>query len=136
MARYIAKNLVAAGLADRVEVQLAYAIGVADPVSVHVETFGTEKVDPALLPGLVRDHFKLTPKGIIESLDLQKADLPEDGGLRPLRAPSRRVHVGEDRQGRGARRRGRALRPDEGLTRREPGPRTAICGLRIGIMKT
>jgi S-adenosylmethionine synthetase len=72
MARYVAKNLVAAGLADRVEVQLAYAIGVADPVSVHVETFGTEKVDPAKLPQLVRDHFKLTPKGIIESLDLRR----------------------------------------------------------------
>ncbi len=70
MARYIAKNLVAAGLADRVEVQLAYAIGVADPVSVYVDTFGTEKVDPARLPGLVREHFRLTPKGIIESLDL------------------------------------------------------------------
>ena len=72
MARYVAKNLVAAGLADRVEVQFAYAIGVADPVSVHVETFGTAKVDPAKLPGLVRDHFKLTPKGIIESLDLRR----------------------------------------------------------------
>ena len=72
MARYVAKNLVAAGLADRVEVQLAYAIGVADPVSVHVETFGTAKIDPAKLPQLVRDHFKLTPKGIIESLDLRR----------------------------------------------------------------
>lgn len=72
MARYIAKNLVAADLADRVEVQLAYAIGVADPVSVFVETFGTAKVDPAILPGLVRDHFRLTPKGIIEMLDLKR----------------------------------------------------------------
>ena len=72
MARHVAKNLVAAGLADRVEVQLAYAIGVADPVSVHVETFGTSKVDPSKFPGLVRDHFKLTPQGIIQSLDLRK----------------------------------------------------------------
>ena len=72
MARYIAKNLVAAGLADRVEVQLAYAIGVADPVSVHVDTFGTAKVDEKKLPQLVRDHFKLTPKGIIDSLDLRR----------------------------------------------------------------
>src|SRR5512138_2476442 len=72
MARYIAKNLVAAGLADRTEVQLAYAIGVADPVSVFVETFGTGKVDPAILPSLVRDHFRLTPKGIIEALDLRR----------------------------------------------------------------
>ena len=70
MARYVAKNLVAAGLADRVEVQLAYAIGVAEPVSVHVETFGTGKVDPAKLPVLVREHFKLTPRGIIQALDL------------------------------------------------------------------
>lgn len=72
VARYIAKNLVAAGLADRVEVQLAYAIGVADPVSVHVDTFGTAKVDEKLLPGLVREHFMLTPKGIMESLDLRR----------------------------------------------------------------
>ena len=72
MARYVAKNIVAAGLADKVEVQLAYAIGVADPVSVSVDTFGTAKVDPALLPRLVRDHVKLTPKGIIDLLDLRR----------------------------------------------------------------
>ena len=72
MARHIAKNVVAAGLAERCEVQLAYAIGVAEPVSVLVETFGTEKVNPAIIPDLVRSHFKLTPKGIIESLDLRR----------------------------------------------------------------
>ncbi len=72
VARYIAKNIVAAGLADRCEVQLAYAIGVAEPVSVLVETFGTHKVDPAIIPGLVRSHFKLTPKGIIDSLKLRR----------------------------------------------------------------
>jgi len=72
MARHIAKNVVAAGLADRCEVQLAYAIGVADPVSVLVETFGTEKVDPAIIPDLIRAHFKLTPRGIIESLNLRR----------------------------------------------------------------
>jgi S-adenosylmethionine synthetase len=72
MARYVAKNIVAAGLADRCEVQLAYAIGVADPVSVLVETFGTGKVDEAKLEELVRKNFSLTPKGIIESLDLRK----------------------------------------------------------------
>jgi S-adenosylmethionine synthetase len=72
MARHIAKNIVAAGLADRCEVQLAYAIGVADPVSVLVETFGTGKVDSATLSDLVRAHFKLTPKGIIESLNLRR----------------------------------------------------------------
>jgi S-adenosylmethionine synthetase len=72
MARHIAKNIVAAKLADRCEVQLAYAIGVADPVSVRVDTFGTEKVDPEILPDLIRAHFKLTPRGIIESLDLRR----------------------------------------------------------------
>ena len=72
VARYIAKNIVAAGLADRCEVQLAYAIGVAEPVSILVETFGTCKVDPALISDLVRAHFKLTPKGIIDSLKLRR----------------------------------------------------------------
>lgn len=70
MARYIAKNLVAAGVANRVEVQLAYAIGVAEPVSVMVETFGTGKVDHAALEKMIRKHFQLTPRGIIQSLDL------------------------------------------------------------------
>ena len=72
MARYIAKNIVASGLADRCEVQLAYAIGVADPVSVLVDTFGTGKVDSGKLEDLVRANFKLTPKGIIESLNLRR----------------------------------------------------------------
>ena len=72
MARYIAKNCVAAGLADRVQVQLAYAIGIADPVSVLVETFGTGKIEEAMISSLVREHFELTPKGIIESLDLRR----------------------------------------------------------------
>jgi S-adenosylmethionine synthetase len=72
MARHIAKNIVAAGLADRCEVQLAYAIGVADPVSVLVDTFGTGKVDTPIISDLIRAHFKLTPKGIIESLNLRR----------------------------------------------------------------
>jgi S-adenosylmethionine synthetase len=72
MARYIAKNIVAAGLAERCEVQLAYAIGVAEPVSVLVDTFGTGTVESAKLQELVRANFKLTPKGIIESLDLRR----------------------------------------------------------------
>jgi S-adenosylmethionine synthetase len=72
MARHIAKNIVASGLADRCEVQLAYAIGIADPVSVLVDTFGTCRVDPAILPDLIRSHFKLTPKGIIDSLKLRR----------------------------------------------------------------
>ena len=72
MARHIAKNIVAAGLADRCEVQLAYAIGVAEPVSVLVDTFGTGKVETPIISDLVRAHFKLTPKGIIESLNLRR----------------------------------------------------------------
>src|SRR5687768_8740855 len=72
MARYVAKNIVAAGLAERCTVQLAYAIGVAEPVSVLVDTHGTGKVDEAKLSEAVRKHFALTPKGIIESLDLRR----------------------------------------------------------------
>lgn len=72
MARYIAKNIVAAGIAEKCQVQLAYAIGVAEPVSVYVETFGTCKIDEDLIPDMVRSHFQLTPKGIIESLNLQR----------------------------------------------------------------
>ena len=72
MARYIAKNCVAAGLAERVQVQLAYAIGVADPVSVLVDTFGTGKIGEERLSALVREHFSLTPKGIIETLALRR----------------------------------------------------------------
>ena len=72
MARYIAKNIVAAGLAERCEVQLAYAIGVADPVSVLVDTFGTEKIDANLIPDLVRANFKLKPREIIETLNLRR----------------------------------------------------------------
>jgi S-adenosylmethionine synthetase len=72
MARHIAKNVVAAGLADRCEVQLAYAIGVAEPVSVLIDTFGTAKIDEDKIAELVRANFKLTPKGIIESLNLRR----------------------------------------------------------------
>jgi S-adenosylmethionine synthetase len=72
MARHIAKNVVAAGLADRAEVQLAYAIGVADPVSVAVDAFGTGKVGEERIVELIREHFPLTPKGIIEHLDLRR----------------------------------------------------------------
>jgi S-adenosylmethionine synthetase len=72
MARYVAKNIVAAGLAERCQVQLAYAIGVAEPVSVYVDTFGTGAVDDEKISELVRGHFKLTPRGIIETLDLRR----------------------------------------------------------------
>jgi S-adenosylmethionine synthetase len=72
MARYIAKNIVAAGLASRAEVQLAYAIGVAEPVSVMVDTFGTAAIPEEKITELVRQNFSLTPKAIIETLDLRK----------------------------------------------------------------
>ena len=72
MARYIAKNVVAAGLASKAEVQLAYAIGVAEPVSVMAETFGTAAVPEEKITELIRENFKLTPKGIIEALDLRR----------------------------------------------------------------
>jgi S-adenosylmethionine synthetase len=72
MARHIAKNIVAAGLAEKAEVQLAYAIGVAEPVSVLVETFGTGKLSETKLTELVRKNFSLTPKAIIESLNLRR----------------------------------------------------------------
>lgn len=72
MGRYVAKNIVAAGLADQCEVQLAYAIGVADPVSIRVDTFGTAKIAESRIEELVREHFPLTPKGIIEHLKLRR----------------------------------------------------------------
>ncbi|MEK6677908.1 MAG: methionine adenosyltransferase [Nitrospirota bacterium] len=72
MARYVAKNIVAAGIADKCEVQFAYAIGVADPVSIFVDTFGTGKIPMEKIVKLIRENFKLTPKGMIESLDLRK----------------------------------------------------------------
>ena len=72
MARYVAKNLVAAGVASRCEVQLAYAIGVAEPVSVHVNTFGTGRIEDERIVELIRANFKLTPKAIIEQLDLRR----------------------------------------------------------------
>jgi S-adenosylmethionine synthetase len=70
--RYVAKNIVAAGLAQRCEIQIAYAIGVAKPVSIHIETFGTEKIPVDRIIELVEQYFELTPRGIIEALDLLK----------------------------------------------------------------
>ena len=72
MARHVAKNIVASGLADRCEVQLAYAIGVSEPVSVHVDTEGTGKIEDARLCELAREFFPLTPRGIIDYLDLRR----------------------------------------------------------------
>ena len=71
-ARYIAKNIVAAGLADKCEIQLAYAIGVAEPVSINVETFGTGKIDEELLSELIRKHFPTKPHDILEVLNLRR----------------------------------------------------------------
>jgi len=89
-ARWVAKNLVKAGLARRCEVQLAYAIGVAEPVSVRVDTFGTSSLDEATLSKLVYKHFDLTPRGIIDALDL----------LRPIyRATSYHGHFGREDSG-------------------------------------
>ena len=70
--RYVAKNIVAAGLADKCEIQVAYAIGVAEPVSIHVETFGTGKIADDRIEQLIAKHFDLTPRGIIHHLDLLK----------------------------------------------------------------
>jgi S-adenosylmethionine synthetase len=72
MGRYIAKNLVAAGVAERLEVQIAYAIGVPDPVSIFVDSFGTGKISEDKIVSLIRKHFALTPKAIIEALDLRR----------------------------------------------------------------
>ena len=71
-ARYVAKNLVAAGFADKMEIQLSYAIGVAQPTSVMVDTFGTGKVSEALITEIIRDKFDLRPAGIIQMLDLRR----------------------------------------------------------------
>jgi S-adenosylmethionine synthetase len=71
-ARYVAKNLVAAGLADRCEIQVSYAIGVAEPTSITVDTFGTGKIDENRLTALVREHFDLRPRGLVKMLDLLK----------------------------------------------------------------
>lgn len=71
-ARYVAKNVVAAGLADKCEIQLAYAIGVAQPVSIMVETFGTAKIEETAIAALINKHFDLRPAGIIKSLDLRR----------------------------------------------------------------
>lgn len=70
--RYVAKNIVAAGLADKCEIQVSYAIGVAEPTSISINTFGTNKVDEEVIASLVREHFDLRPRGIIEMLDLRK----------------------------------------------------------------
>ena len=71
-ARYVAKNIVAAGIADRCEIELAYAIGVAEPVSIFVDTFGTGKIDDEKIVDLIRRNFELRPAGIIDMLNLRR----------------------------------------------------------------
>ena len=107
MGRYIAKNVVAAGLASRCEVQIAYAIGVADPVSVMVDTFGTGVVAEEKIAAAIRKVFGLKPREITGRARPAAADLREDRRLRPLRPLREVLHVGADGQGRGARRRRR-----------------------------
>ncbi len=89
-ARYVAKNIVAAGLADRCEIQVSYAIGVAEPTSITIETFGTAKIDEDKISELVRDHFDLRPRGLIKMLDL----------LRPIYSPTAAYgHFGRENEG-------------------------------------
>ena len=116
MARYVAKNLVAAGLARRVEVQLAYAIGVAEPVSVMVDSFGTGTIPDEQMTDLIRAVFSLTPRGIIESLDLR----------RPIYRPTAAFgHFGRSRADLhlGATDKAEALRKEAGSRAREVGAR-------------
>ena len=106
----MAKNIVAAGLADRCEVQVAYAIGVAHPVSVMVETFGTEKIGRAKIAELVDEHFDLRPGAFREYLDLHRPIYQKTAAYGHFGREDARLHVGAHRQGRGARRRGRPRR--------------------------
>jgi S-adenosylmethionine synthetase len=110
MARYIAKNCVAAGLADRLAIQLAYAIGVAEPVSIMVDTFDTGRIDEERIAALIRENFQLNPKGIVESLDLR----------RPIyRKTAAFGHFGREDEGFGWERTDKAevLRSEAGLSR-------------------
>ena len=97
MARYIAKNLVAAGLADKLEVQLAYAIGIAEPVSVMVDSFGTAKISEDKIKELIRAHFKLTPKGMISYLNLLRPIYRKIAAYGHFGRTEEEIHVGMDR---------------------------------------
>ena len=98
--RWVAKNVVAAGLAERVEVQVAYAIGKAAPVGLFVETFGTETVDPARIEKAITSVFDLRPGAIVRDLDLLRPIYAPDRGLRALRPHRHRAAVGAAQQGR------------------------------------
>ncbi len=119
-ARYVAKNVVAAGLAERCEVQVAYAIGVAHPVSVMVETFGTEKIGRARDPRARQPALRPASGRLPRLPRPAPADLPEDRRLRPLRPRRPRLHVGAHRQGRDAAQSGRVGRRNSSVSRRKP----------------
>ena len=95
MARHVAKNLVAAGLAERVEVQLAYAIGVVEPVSIRVDTFGTGEIGDRQIERLVREHFPLSPRGIIEDLDLRRPIYQKTAAYGHFGRDDTGLHLGE-----------------------------------------
>ena len=100
-ARHVAKNVVASGLADRFEVQIAYAIGVARPLAIHVETFGTNKIPEAQIEGLIREHFDLRPAAIIKRFDLRRPIYRQTAsyghfGRPDLDLPWEQVDVAED----------------------------------------
>ena len=109
-ARYVAKNIVAAGLAERCLIQVAYAIGVAHPFSILVDTFDTGDDPAERIEELVREHFDLRPGGDPARPRPAPPDLREDRGVRPLRPRRPRLHLGADGQGRRAARGGRARR--------------------------
>ena len=98
MARYVAKNIVASGLARRCEVQFAYAIGVTEPVSINVNTEGTGQVDDETLCDLIRDTFKLSPGAIIKHLELRRPIFRKTAAGRPLWSHRVGIHLGKDRQ--------------------------------------
>ena len=101
-ARYVAKNIVAAGLADKCEIQLSYAIGVAHPTSVMVDTFGTGKLNDEKLVEIIRENFDLRPAGIIKMLDLRRPIYKQTSSLWPLWKKRHRCTLGKDRQSRNA----------------------------------
>ena len=109
--RHVAKNVVAAGIATRCEVQVAYAIGVAHPVSVMVETFGTSEIDPDKLPRSGEGGLRPPSRGDHRAPRPAPADLPADRGLRALRSQRPRLHVGAHRPRRRAEEGGRGSRP-------------------------
>ena len=113
-ARWVAKNVVAAGLADRFEIEIAYSIGVAHPVSISIETFGTQKVADERISRRSASTSTCARPRIIEALDLRRPIYQADGRLRPLRPGRPRLPVGADQQGPGARGRVRGHPPAAG----------------------